>query len=286
MTPALLAAARAGTPGAIHLGPLDLVVAASLIAIAGALSVALRLGLLPKLLVAATRTVVQLALLGQVLTWVFGLDSPVVVLLLMLLMGVAAGHAAVGRSSRAFPGILLGSVATLVVTGLATTFAVTTVIIGVDPWYEPQYVVPLLGMVLGNALTGISLCLDALLESLDLRRDLVEMELTHGATAWEAARAPLTDAVRRGMIPILNSMTVVGIVSLPGMMTGQILQGADPTQAIAYQIVVMFMLAAASALGSIGVAYVAFRRLFTTGHALRADLIRPRRAPRQARTRP
>jgi len=144
-------------------------------------------------------------------------------------------------------------------------------------------VIPLLGMILGNTLTGISLSLDGLLESLDLRRDVVEMELAHGATAWEAARAPVTEAVRRGMIPILNAMSVVGIVSLPGMMTGQILQGADPVDAIAYQIVVMFMLAAASALGSIGIALLTFRRLFTTGHALRAERILPRASGKKSR---
>jgi putative ABC transport system permease protein len=268
---------------AIQLTPVDLLVASALVAIAGALSVALKLGLLPKLLVASVRTVVQLVLLGQVLSWVFDLDSAPLVLGLMGLMGIAAGHAAVGRSSRRFRGVLPGAIATLVVTGTATTFAVTAIIIGVDPWYEPQYVIPLLGMILGNTLTGISLSLDGLLESLDLRRDVVEMELAHGATAWEAARAPVTEAVRRGMIPILNAMSVVGIVSLPGMMTGQILQGADPVDAIAYQIVVMFMLAAASALGSIGIALLTFRRLFTTGHALRAERILPRASGKKSR---
>jgi len=262
--------------GAIRLEALDLVVASSLVAVAGALSVALKLELLPKLLVATVRTVVQLVLLGQILSWVFGLDSAPVVLGLMGLMGVAAGHAAVGRSSRRYRGVLPGAILTLVITGTATTFAVTALIIGVEPWYAPQYVIPLLGMILGNSLTGISLALDGLLEALDLRRDLVEMELAHGATSWEAARGPVTDAVRRGMIPILNAMTVVGIVSLPGMMTGQILQGADPVDAIAYQIVVMFMLAAACAMGSIGVALLTYRRMFSTGHALRADRIEAR----------
>lgn len=90
---------------------------------------------------------------------------------------------------------------------------------------------------------------------------------------WEAARDPLSQAVRRGMIPILNSMTVVGIVSLPGMMTGQILEGASPLAAVKYQIVVMFMLAASTSLGSMGVALYVFRRLFNDRHQLRAERI-------------
>jgi len=261
---------------AIPLTPVDLAIAAGLVVVAGAISVALRLGLVRRLAVAAVRTVVQLVLLGHVLSAVFALDSALVVLGLMLAMGAAAGHAALGRATRRFRGALPGAILTLVLTGTLTTFTVTGVIIGVDPWYAPQYVIPLLGMILGNTLTGLSLGLDSLLESLDLRRDVVEMELAHGATAWEAARAPIADAVRRAMIPIINAMTVVGIVSLPGMMTGQILQGADPLDAITYQIVVMFMLAAASALGAIGIALLAFRRLFAPSHALRAERILPR----------
>jgi putative ABC transport system permease protein len=127
--------------------------------------------------------------------------------------------------------------------------------------------------VLGNSLTGISLALDALLTDLDEHRDRVEMELSLGATRWEAVRGPLREAVRRGMIPMLNSMTVVGIVSLPGMMTGQILEGASPLAAVKYQIVVMFMLAASSALGSMGVALIVYRRVTNERHQLRAERI-------------
>jgi putative ABC transport system permease protein len=128
-------------------------------------------------------------------------------------------------------------------------------------------------MVLGNALTGISLSLDQLLASLDDRRDRVEMALSLGATAWEAARDPMREAVRQGMIPIINAMTVAGIVSLPGMMTGQILEGADPLNAVAYQIVVMFMIAGATALGGMLTAMAVFRRLFNERHQLRAEKI-------------
>jgi putative ABC transport system permease protein len=105
------------------------------------------------------------------------------------------------------------------------------------------------------------------------RRAEVEMELSHGATRWEAARTPLRDAVRRGMIPIINAMMVVGLVSLPGMMTGQILAGADPLEAVKYQVVIMFMIAGATSMGCIGMALLVYRRLFNEKHQLRADLI-------------
>ncbi len=261
---------------AIALGPIELAIAASMVLAAGAVNVALGLGLSRQLLIASLRTVIQLLLVGVVLRWVFALDSAWMLLVVLLIMIGAAARAAVGRPSRHYEGAARHAFVTLLLTGILTTFTVTGLVIGVDPWYRPQYVVPLLGMVLGNSLTGVSLCLDALLESLDERRELIEMELALGATRWEAVRRPLEDAVRRGMIPIINSMMVVGIVSIPGMMTGQILAGADPFEAVKYQIVVMFMIAAASSMGSVGVALLGYRRLFNERHQLQSERIRRR----------
>jgi putative ABC transport system permease protein len=266
------------TPGAIKLDALDLTVAASLVLVAGLVSVALRLRLEKRLALASLRTVVQLLLVGYVLKYVFGLATLVAVGGMAAVMIVAASRAAVQRSSRTFGGATLHAFLTLAIVGLVSTTAVTTLVVSVDPWYRPRYFIPLLGMVLGNGLTGISLAMDTLLESLAERRAEVEMELAHGATRWEAALPPLRDAVRRGMIPIINSMMVVGLVSLPGMMTGQILAGADPLEAVKYQVVIMFMLAGATSLGCIGMALLIYRRLFNDRHQLRTDLIRRRTA--------
>jgi putative ABC transport system permease protein len=259
--------------GAHPLTPTDLAVAAGLVLIAGIISVVLGLGLEKRLAWAATRTVVQLLAVGYVLDWVFGADRSWLVLTVLLVMTIAATRAAVKRSSRSFAGVHAQTFVTLLITGTLTTGTVTQIVIGVSPWYEPQYVIPLMGMVFGNSLTGISLCLDHLLETLDDRRDRIEMQLALGATAWEAARESLREAIRRGMIPIINAMSVAGIVSLPGMMTGQILAGESPLVAVAYQVVVMFMIAAATALGAMLTALLVHRRLFDDQHRLRAERI-------------
>jgi putative ABC transport system permease protein len=262
--------------GAIPLSAVDLAIAAALVIVAGVVSVLLRLRLERRLTLAAVRTVVQLLMIGYVLKWVFDIDNVPAILAVVLLMILAAGHAAVHRSSHTFPGVLLRAVGTLAVSGLITTVIVTGVIVGADPWYEPQYLIPLLGMVLGNGLTGISLTLDTLLDRLVEQRDEVEMHLALGATRWEAASDALAEAVRRGMIPIINAMMVVGIVSLPGMMTGQILAGADPLEAVKYQIVVMFMIAGGTSTGCIIIVLLAYRRLFTSHHQLDSKAIRTR----------
>jgi putative ABC transport system permease protein len=126
-------------------------------------------------------------------------------------------------------------------------------------------------MVLGNTLNGISLSLDRFMESLVNQRDQIETGLTLGATRWESARAPVREAIRVGMIPTINSMMVMGLVSLPGMMTGQILAGANPIDAVRYQIVIVFMIAAGAAIGIVSVVLLAFRALFSPNHQLRLD---------------
>lgn len=262
--------------GAIPIDGWQLALSASLVLVAGLVSVALRLGIERRLAVASLRTVVQLLLVGYVLGWVFALREPFLVLLLLTIMIAAASRAAVQRSSRRYQGAHVLAFATLTVTGLATTLGTTQLVLGVEPWWRPQYVVPLLGMVLGNGLTGISLCLDDLLASLSEHRAKVEAELALGATRWEAARDPVRESIRRGLIPILNSMSVVGIVSLPGMMTGQILEGADPLRAVRYQIVIMFMIAGATSLGCMLLALSTYRRLFNARHQLRAERIEDR----------
>ena len=259
--------------GAEPLSPVDLVVAALLVVIAGAISMALRLGLEKRLGIAAVRTIVQLLLVGYVLKVVFDLKTPWAIGLIVAVMLAVASHAAVKRSSRSIKRLTSLAMLSLAISSLLVTYMVTRLIIGVTPWYEPRYMIPLLGMIMGNGLTGISLCLDYLLEAIDQRRSEIEMELAHGATRWEAASRPIRAAVRRGMIPLINAMTVVGLVSLPGMMTGQILQGADPMEAVKYQIVVMFMIAAATSLACIGAAMLVYRRLFNARHQVRADLV-------------
>ncbi len=259
--------------GAIPIDALHLALAAVFVLAAGALSVALRLGSEKRLAIASLRTVVQLLAVGYVLQWVFALREPLLVLVLLTIMIALASRAAVQRSTRRYPGVHTIAFVTLAVTGLVTTIGTTEVIVGVEPWWRPQYVVPILGMVLGNALTGLSICLDDLLASLAEQRDRVETELALGATRWEAARGPVRESIRRGLIPMINAMSVVGIVSLPGMMTGQILEGADPLRAVRYQIVIMFMLAGATAFGCMLLALATYRRLFNARHQLCADRI-------------
>ncbi|CDM97829.1 MULTISPECIES: ABC transporter permease [Limnospira] len=242
-----------------------------LIIINVALSLQLRLGLERSLAIASLRCVVQLLLVGYILEWLFALDNPWVVLAIALLMAAIAGISAVNRTSRRFAGIYWRSLLSVLVSALLITNLSVIGIIQVQPWYNPQYLIPLLGMILGNTLNGISLGLDRFMEGVVSNRNGIETLLALGATRWEASHKQIQTAVRTGMIPMINSMMVMGVVSLPGMMTGQILAGASPLDAVRYQIVIIFAIASASALGTLGVVILAWLALFSPSHQLLSD---------------
>jgi putative ABC transport system permease protein len=254
------------TASYITLSYWQVAVAALLILVNGGISIALRLHLENRLFLAATRTVVQLLLVGLVLQWVFNLERWYLVVALMMVMVLVAGAAAVRRTDRRYPGIWLDSLLAMWLSSWAVTGVALLAVVRVEPWFTPQYAIPLLGMILGNTLNGISLGLDRLGEELTARGTQVESLLTLGATRWEAAREPVRQAVRTGMIPILNSMMVVGIVSLPGMMTGQLLSGVSPVEAVKYQVVILFLIASGTALGTVSVVLLGYRRLFNARH--------------------
>jgi len=268
------------SPGYITLGVADLALAAALVLVNGVLSFALRLGLERRLFWAALRMTVQLLLVGFVLKWVFANGRLHVVIGVLAAMTLIAGVSAVRRAERTFPGMYLTSIVSVWGSAWLISAFALGLILRSDPWYSPQHAVPLTGLILGNSLTGISLALDRFTAELVGKRADVEALLSLGATRWEAARDALRQALRAGLIPMLNAMLVSGIVSLPGMMTGQLLSGADPAQAARYQIMVMFLLAASTALGTMGVVLLSFRRLFNGHHQFRHDLISPRRRDR------
>jgi putative ABC transport system permease protein len=166
----------------LELSNLQVGLATLLILINGAISVALRLGLHRKLAVAALRTVVQLFLVGLVLHWVFALSKWYLILGLMLMMALVAGVAAVRRTGRRYPGIWLDSMISIWASSWLITGVALFGIVDVEPWFSPQYAIPLLGMVLGNTLTGISLGLDRLGQELVSRRGEVDGLLALGAT--------------------------------------------------------------------------------------------------------
>jgi len=230
--------------------------------------------------VAAGRMAVQLAAVGFVLNFIFAQTSPLWTMLIALVMVLVAGYELVQRQERRLRSWLiygLGNATLLLVGGLATLYAVV-VVVHPSPWYAPRYIVPILGMVLGNTLTSVSLALQTLTEGAERERAAIEARIALGATRFEAFATVLRRALRTAITPLLNVMSVAGIVSLPGMMTGQILAGVDPGEAAKYQIMIMFVLTGASGLGAFAAAFGGVLLLTDARHRLRLDRLGAARA--------
>ena len=256
-----------------HLSPFDLGLGALLILALAGLSRRMRLGVERQLLVAAARSTLQLLLIGLVLKVLFDNARLLWVALLAAAMIVIAGREVMVRQKRRLKGWWGYGLGTLsmFVSSFTVTVMALVLIIGHSPWYAPQYAIPLLGMVLGNTMNGISLGLDRLTQEASQKRQIIEARLALGHS-WERAIADSRrEAIRVGLIPIINAMAAAGIVSLPGMMTGQILAGTPPVEAVNYQILIMFLIAAGTGFGTMVAVNLAARRLFDERQRLRLE---------------
>lgn len=223
--------------------PLQLVWALGLMAIAIALSAWQRLGLEWSLALATGRTVLQLLVVGYVLAAVFAFKSPWLVLGLLAIMLTTATIVARNRISQKVPNLFAIVGGAMAIGTLLTLVYTMLFVIQPPTWYEPQFLIPLAGIVLGNAMNGAALTGERLVSTLNSSQLEIETHLSLGATPQQAVSRYRQEAIRAGLIPTINTMMVVGLVTLPGIMTGQLLSGVDPLVATSYQMVIMFMLA-------------------------------------------
>ncbi len=259
--------------GTVTLSAGDVAIAAILVVIHAGLSIAFQLGIAKQVLIAATRMVVQLALVGHVLRLLFASTSPIWTLVAALAMILFAGREVGARQERRLArgwNFGIGTSAMLLASMLVTMLALTTAV-RPDPWYAPRFSVPILGMVLGNTMSGVALGMRAVTERLTRERPGVEARLLLGATRWEAVRTVLQGAMRTALLPIVQTMAATGLVFLPGAMTGQLLAGAEPEQAVLYQMLLMFLIAGGTALGSTFAIWAMIARLTDARDRVRVD---------------
>ncbi len=251
----------------------QLALALLLVGVVIAISVRQGLGIGRDLVVGSLRAVVQLYLVGLILAVVFQAAQWYWVLLILAVMTAVAAQAATSRLAKPMPHARGIAALALTVSTAVTLAYVIGAIVRVRPWYEPQYIIPIAGMILGSAMTSAALAGDRLQGDLRVRADEVEARLALGFSGREAVQPMARTALRAAMIPTVNGMMTVGLVQLPGMMTGQILAGSSPLLAIKYQLVVVFMQAAATALASLLFVRLAVGRYLTPAHQLRRYLL-------------
>ncbi|HPF58228.1 MAG TPA: iron export ABC transporter permease subunit FetB [Candidatus Competibacteraceae bacterium] len=257
----------------IHLSVWDLALASGLVLLLAALSWRLHLGVERQVLIAALRSTVQLMLIGLVLKQLFAQTHLALIGLMVLVMLSVASWEVRSRQKHCYRGMWgygIGALS-LFVSSFSVTLLALMVIIRVNPWYQPQYMIPLLGMMLGNTMSGVAIALDHLTRQAREARGCIEARLLLGATWEEAITGIRRDALRSGLIPIVNAMAAAGLVSLPGMMTGQILAGSPPLEAAKYQLLIMFLISAGTGLGTVAAVWIGSQRLFDERQRLRLD---------------
>jgi putative ABC transport system permease protein len=261
----------------IAITPFDLIVGAALIIMLAGLTARTDAGISRSALIAAIRTTVQLLLIGLVLKALFAHASLWWVTGVALLMLLVAAGEVMARQKRRFAGPWAYGIgaSSMFLSSFSVTLLALIVIIGPEPWYDPRYAIPLLGMIMGNTMTGVAVGLDSLTGLAWQQRATIEARLMLGHR-WNVAIAEVRrQSLHSGLIPIINAMATAGLVSLPGMMTGQILAGNLPMEAVKYQILIMFLVAAGTGFGTLGALWLGARRLFDDRQRLRLDRLRP-----------
>jgi len=248
----------------IYLSNADLALAFSLIILLGIFTYRMNLGNTRQLFVAALRNFLQLLLLGYVLNFVFDSHNIWFIGFISLIMLLVAGWEINLRQKYRLKrnlGFKIGVLA-LFISSFTLTWLALQFIVVPEPWYHPQYAIPLLGMLLGNTMNGISLGMDKLNHLIYQQRFMIEQRLMLGEESCDVVRQIRNDAIRTGMIPILNSMAIAGIVSLPGLMTGQILSGTAPAEAVKYQILIFYMISSGTGFGIIFAVWQISKNMF------------------------
>lgn len=261
------------TPLSLHVT--DIAWAASLLVVDGALSLWLRLRFHRALAVATLRMVVQLVAAGYLLRYVFTEHVPWLTAAVVLAMSLVAVREVAARPARRLAGgnIWVALPNVLGVVMLTTAFALMTAI-RPEPWYDPRYAIPLVGILLGSILNAGSIAMMGVLDNVAFRREAIEARLMLGRTYREAAAPMVNQAIRNAMVPVINQMAAAGIITLPGTMTGQMLAGADPVEAVKYQILLLILLAGSSCLAAVGTAFLAASRLTDNRERLRLTRLR------------
>lgn len=207
-----------------------------------------------EIIVSTIRMTLQLVLVGYLLVYIFENMNPLITVLVILIMEIFAIHnifkRTKGELSKKMKFIIGGSMTTGT---LISLIFFLFIVIQISPWYNPRYFIPIAGMLIGNSMTGISLGVDRLVDGMHSKKNIIESSLMLGATPQKAAKEIVDNAFDAAILPTINSMVGMGIIFLPGMMTGQILSGTSPVTAIEYQIAIMLGI-----LGSVSLTIIIF----------------------------
>ena len=255
----------------IDLSLWDLITVYSLLLMSIGLAHLLKAGQSKDLFWSGLRMFIQLLVVGYVLHFIFALKTALPVLLILVVMVGFAVQTIGARVKMKMPHFYR-VVGTAILFGCGgMTFFFCSLVIGLEPWYDPRYLIPLAGMIIGNSMTGASLAVERLSAEFRERRDEIETALCLGGSIQAVSESAVSSAFRAALIPSVNAMAAMGLVFLPGMMTGQIISGTEPLIAVKYQIAIMCVITGSVSLTTFLILRLGYRAYFTPYQSLRED---------------
>jgi putative ABC transport system permease protein len=240
-----------GTGAGIEIDGVQIGATLGLMGLAIALSVWQKLGLEKSLAIAIVRSVIQLLVVGYLLEAVFAFRSPFFVLVVVAVMVAIATVVARNQISEKMPRLLPIVGGSILFSTVVTLGYVNLLILRPVPWYEPQNLIPLAGILVGNTMNAVTIAGERFVSAMESRQLEIETHLSLGATRQQATLQYRRDAIRAGVMPTINTMLVVGVVTLPGVFNGQILGGVSPLVAAGYQVLILLMMAIGGVIASV-----------------------------------
>lgn len=245
----------------------SLMIAALLVLVSLGLSYTQKLNLTRETVIGVVRAVVQLVIVGYILEYIFGLKNPLFTTFLLIFMIFNAAYNSAKRGSSIKNGLIISFIAISV--GAAATLSV--LIFSGAIRYEPYQVIPIGGMIISNSMVAIGLSFKQITSDFKNKREEVEVKLALGADILTSSIEIIRNGIKTGMIPTIDSTKTLGIVSLPGMMTGLILAGTSPISAIKYQIMVTFMMLSTTSISCFIASYLCYKYFFNSRKQLRSN---------------
>ncbi len=232
----------------------------------------MKLDLVKDLLISLMRMTLQLTVAGFILVYIFNINSFWLILIVFIFMASFAAQTILKKSQLVIPRFFPKIFITVFFNGSIITSFFLYVIVQPDPWYDARYFIPIAGMALGNSMNACALALDRFFDSIKNNPKHVETILVLGGTKFESVKSFFSNAIRSACLPIITNMSGVGLVFLPGMMTGQILSGTNPVVAVKYQIAIMIIITVSVTFASLFSLFFAYKSVFDSRDRLKGEL--------------
>ncbi|KAI7880408.1 hypothetical protein K492DRAFT_76131 [Lichtheimia hyalospora FSU 10163] len=226
------------------------------------------------LIISGVRCALQLTLMGLVLDDVLGVDNGYVIMIITVALVLLGAYETVHhRAKQTIQGLLPLMICILLLSNGVTSILCAKFTLNESPAWKPVTFIPVMGMLLGSSMGSVAMAISLCVESVLIHAPIIETKLSFGASRYEAIKVAALLTIRTAMLPQLTQLSVMGMINIPGMLAGQIQAGTSATQAVLYQVCIMFAMTASNGIGVLLTVCACMRLLVDANHVIRKDRI-------------